>query len=445
MNKTSYLPNDCFEFFCKYLYKYEQLEDTVNKSTAKDQTLKDITPELTETQSNLLPAKTSFTTKEIPKSDNKGRKEWSDELQRRINDNVDFTDHVYMIKDYSTIFWSFLTYIRHAIAHAGIYEDPNNNQELTLTVKDIHKKNFRAYGKISKEKFKMILAAFTNERSVVKSTFLTSLFILLFVGATFLSCSSNEGNEENVKHELQEKKLKRVFTTENGQLCMEESYFYDSHNRISDIHCSHYEGSTYVTSTVVSLLYHQDSIVIFSQVTGQDGTEVAYLRNGRIQKVNHLLLNYNEEGRLVEVIESDTSGNEYYFRKHLITWDNNDIKEYCCYTNDYEYRIEYTYTDHNAGMLSYFLNPLGEYDFLDCIEEQAFMWTGACGQLSMHLPKSAIYYELHYNYYFSKYLGTYEYEFDKSGYPIKVKFNMVPVYSPSEYDKDKNSTCTVEN
>lgn len=120
-------------------------------------------PGLAETLNNLLPTKSSFTTKEISKDDNKGRKEWSDELQKRINGKDDSSDHVYMVKDYSTVLWSFLTYIRHAIAHAGVYENPDNSQELMLIVMDIHKKKYRAYGKISKEKFKNILSVIVSD------------------------------------------------------------------------------------------------------------------------------------------------------------------------------------------------------------------------------------------------------------------------------------------
>ena len=61
--------------------------------------------------------------------------------------------------------------------------------------------------------------------------------MLFLVGTSLLSCSSDDSNDENTKHEVLEKRLKKVLLTEidDGEY-LEYSFFYNSSNKISDIH-----------------------------------------------------------------------------------------------------------------------------------------------------------------------------------------------------------------
>lgn len=261
--------------------------------------------------------------------------------------------------------------------------------------------------------------------------------MLFLVGTSLLSCSSDDSNDENAKHEVLEKRLKKVLQTDidDGEY-LEYSFFYNSSNKISDIHAVYGKYGFEISRDEVSFLFYRDSILIpyyeyyldRSAYPTHYTTYAYHLNNGRIQKSqNGLSFNYSKEGRLIEVYDKGMdSGIEI-----KLTWDNkNDITQlHYKYLNSElgrssEERIEYTYTNHKAGMLGYFcfFNPLTECNFLDCVYEHAFMWTGFCGQLSMHLPESASFY-LHRGDFYSKATRTYEYEFDDLGYPTKIMIN----------------------
>ncbi len=113
----------------------------------------------------------------------------------------------------------------------------------------------------------------------------------------------------------------------------------------------------------------------------------AIVDEGRIAQIHYRSwsadLKYNSNGNLKE-IECDRT-------RYIATWEGQNISKISRVKKDGQIVewTEYSYTNYQAGMLSYyvFFNPFCEFDFLDTTGESAVFFTGLCGPLSRNLPK----------------------------------------------------------
>ena len=170
-------------------------------------------------------------------------------------------------------------------------------------------------------------------------------------------------------------------------------------------------GNRYVDETESITFIRADVAIIMWNKETHSRTEIAPLVNGRAASMTHkkCIFHYDDIGRLAEV-ESDWGG------LMKLTWDGNNIKRFDYGYGSDNYSIEYTYTKHKARQLQYYFvfNPLGDNDFLDCLDEGALFYTGACGPLSENLPSQVVYKKNGVVFY----TNSFQYIVDSSGYPI---------------------------
>lgn len=247
-----------------------------------------------------------------------------------------------------------------------------------------------------------------------------------------VACSSDD-EEEGGSGAVAGGRLARIEgNTSSSEAVM--TFSYASDGEISGIHLS--EESPYGN-------YSEDITYVISQSViswtrrNSDGNRYNYratIENGRARSMTRkdCTFHYDSNNRLVEL---ECREWESVFK---LTWNGNNISRLEQYDNGrLAARIEYTYTNHQAGMLAYMLyfNPLTENDFLDTVEEHALFYTGACGELSKNLPASATFYDKN-----GKSTGTRTYEYKMNGgkiasvviggnhedssyaYPISLKF-----------------------
>ena len=182
-------------------------------------------------------------------------------------------------------------------------------------------------------------------------------------------------------------------------------FSYASDGEISDIHISE-DGYSEDISYVIS-----QNVISWSSRTS-DGKRYTYranIENGRAQSMTrkNCLFRYDGSNRLVELECREWNG---VFK---LTWSGGNITRLEQYDNGkLEARIDYTYSNHQAGMLGYMLyfNPLTENNFLDTFEEHALFYTDACGQMSKNLPATATFYGRD-----GKSKGTRTYEYKTNG------------------------------
>lgn len=182
-------------------------------------------------------------------------------------------------------------------------------------------------------------------------------------------------------------------------------FAYASDGEISDIHISE-DGFSEDISYVIS-----QNVISWTSRTS-DGKRYTYranIENGRAQSMTrkNCLFRYDGSNRLVELECREWNG---VFK---LTWSGGNITRLEQYNNGkLEARIDYTYSNHQAGMLGYMLyfNPLTENNFLDTFEEHALFYTDACGQMSKNLPATATFYGRD-----GKSKGTRTYEYKTNG------------------------------
>lgn len=225
----------------------------------------------------------------------------------------------------------------------------------------------------------------------------------------FIACG-DEDETTNDNSIASERKITKIIGMDKYGTCI-FSFTYDKAGIISQIYQECYDDEEEDS-------YYVDYVITNSAISwsSKNKNYVAYLENGKAQKMtmkDHSFY-YDSKGRL-EVIKAD------YYSDVKLTWDNNDNitkMEEMSSRGEVVDRIEYSYTNHKAYMLAYFIyfNPLTEFDRLDCLWENALFYTGACGKLSNNLPEKATLTDWNNG----KHTRTYNYQFDSKGYPIAV-------------------------
>lgn len=236
----------------------------------------------------------------------------------------------------------------------------------------------------------------------------------LFMFSLLVSCSSDSDDDKDndvTPYVNKGKKLQRIVCNEAYEHPYDAinyvSFEYDN-DVLSSIHSvwHDYDGSAEEKS--VTFFRTDDTIIWYSE----NGKEVAHLVNGRAvsMTMRNCKFHYDDKGRLT-TLEADRG-------LMKLTWEGDNIKRFDYSTRSETFSMEYTYSKYKARMLQYYhvFNPFGDDDFLDCLDEGALFYTGACGPLSENLPSQVVYKINGVVYY----TNSFQYTVDSSGYPIKA-------------------------
>lgn len=228
----------------------------------------------------------------------------------------------------------------------------------------------------------------------MKKVKLFGMIIMMgLVGCPFTSCSSDDDkdeNEENVvdkKDKTEGKRLKSIEIVDSYGLVTAD-FFYNSQNQLANIRFVDEVDRWRVN---INFVWNGNTV-------GWDTGEEKYyatVENGRTQNMTMVYdgrssdmgtFYYDEKGRLKRIEDS--------YDSQELTWNGDNISRYeVKYKGKMSDRIDYSYTNYNAGMIAYefCFNPFAEFNFLDVLPERALFYTGYCGPLSKNLPSKAIY------------------------------------------------------
>ena len=158
---TIYYPTkDCYEPFCKYIYKYEQIRTNLRR----DQDLDGLSPCFRNVWNSFeLNVNTRTIIKRPQQTMNQALREWSHYLNGIRNEEQIDGEKLFYSKDgtETTNMLSFLYHLRNGIAHAGIQD--GGDYFIFEIYESPQKRYLKAYGKIGKEKIFKLINAFLDD------------------------------------------------------------------------------------------------------------------------------------------------------------------------------------------------------------------------------------------------------------------------------------------
>lgn len=226
--------------------------------------------------------------------------------------------------------------------------------------------------------------------------------LTVIVCSLMAACSSDDDEDENGGKGMSTGKRLTQIEMRDSWGSSTTSFVYGADGELSDISVSS-DGSRYsYTDNIIFTIGMSNISWIYKDGYNNESYRFKVtLQNDRAQKGRIKIdedcyFTYDGKNRLQELdTEIDFDGT-VYTETYILKWDGGNIKTAECYYDGIlNEKVEYTYSKYKAGMLAYEIgiNPLTEFDFLDCVYERAIFYTGYCGPLSEYLPSSAVFYD----------------------------------------------------